>query len=127
MSSIIELGIAAFILIGSFFLTVGTLGLLRLPNVYNRMHATTKATTLGTSSIFLAAALHFRAGSGLTALVGILFLFLTAPTGAHLISRAAHRMGVEFTGEAEWPEEHERETPGSRKNTDPLSKFINRN
>lgn len=96
----------ALITIGLFFLTAGTLGLLRLPNVYNRMHATTKATTLGTASMFMAASLNFGAGAGLTSLIGILFLFMTAPTGAHLLSRAAHTMGVNFVHGVEWPTMH---------------------
>ncbi len=97
----------ALVLVGAFFLTVGTVGLLRLPDVYNRMHATTKATTIGASSMFLAGFVVFGpGGAGLTSLVGIVFLFMTAPTGAHLISRAAHRMGVPFFGEeASWPGE----------------------
>ena len=41
----------ALVVVGAFFLTVGTVGLLRLPNVYNRMHATSKATTLGAASL----------------------------------------------------------------------------
>lgn len=101
-------GIAtALVAIGVFFLLVGTVGLLRLPDVYNRMHATSKATTIGAASMFLAGFVVFGpGGAGLTSLVGIVFLFLTAPTGAHLISRAAHRMGVEFYGqEASWPDE----------------------
>jgi multicomponent Na+:H+ antiporter subunit G len=100
----IEIITAALIVIGGLFLTVGTLGLIRLPDVYNRMHATTKATTMGTASIFLAATTSFGFGPGMTSLIAVLFLFLTAPTGAHLISRAAHRNQVEFAGEAEWPE-----------------------
>jgi multicomponent Na+:H+ antiporter subunit G len=100
----IELAITGLVTLGSFFLTVGTLGLLKLPDVYNRMHATTKATTMGASSMFLAAALYFGPGAGFTALVGIAFLFTTAPTGAHLISRAAQKTGVEFAGNATWPE-----------------------
>jgi multicomponent Na+:H+ antiporter subunit G len=98
---------AALVVLGSFFLTVGTIGLLRLPDVYNRMHATSKATTLGAASMFLAGFVTFGpGGAGLTSLVGIVFLFLTAPTGAHLISQAANRMGVPFYGaHAEWPDE----------------------
>lgn len=96
--------VVAFVAVGAFFLVVGTVGLLRLPNVYNRMHATTKATTLGASSMALAAwAYHGVAGDGLLALVTVLFLFLTAPTGAHLISRSAERMGVEFEEGVRWP------------------------
>jgi len=96
--------VAVLLCIGGFFLLVGTIGLLRLPNVYNRMHATSKATTLGASSVLLAATAYFGpGGAGLTSLVGILFLFLTAPTGAHVISRAAQKMGIDFLASAEWP------------------------
>jgi multicomponent Na+:H+ antiporter subunit G len=94
--------------LGTFFLLVGTVGLLRLPDVYNRLHATSKATTLGAASIFLAGFVYFGPrGAGLTSLVGIAFLFITAPTGGHVISRAAKRMGVEFWGSADWPQEAE--------------------
>ena len=92
------------IAVGCFFLLVGTIGLLRLPDVYNRMHATSKASTIGASSIFLSGVAYFGPQeAGLTALVGIVFLFLTAPTGAHMISRAAEKMGVPFYGDVEWP------------------------
>jgi multicomponent Na+:H+ antiporter subunit G len=98
--------VAALVLVGSAFLLVGTIGLLRLPNVYNRLHATSKATTLGASSIFLAGFVYFGGnGAGLEALVGIAFLFLTAPTGAHMISRAARKMGVTFRPDVYWPRE----------------------
>jgi multicomponent Na+:H+ antiporter subunit G len=96
-----------FIAVGTFFLTVGTVGLIRLPNVYNRMHATTKATTLGSASTFLAIFTYYINGAGLTALVGILFLFMTAPIGAHLIARSSQKMGVEFEDDVSWPENKE--------------------
>ena len=90
--------------LGSFFLVVGTVGLLRLPNVYNRMHATSKATTLGAASMALAGFVYYGpGGQGLNALVTVAFLFLTAPTGAHMISRAAQRMGVPFEEHVRWP------------------------
>ena len=96
--------VVVLVLVGAFFLVVGTVGLLRLPNVYNRLHATSKATTLGVSGIALAAWVYFGpAGTGLKALVTVLFLFLTAPTGSHMISRAAQRMGVEFEEGVTWP------------------------
>ena len=99
-----DLTVVALIAVGCFFLTVGTIGLLRLPNVYNRMHATSKPTTLGTAAIFLAGFVHFGpGGAGLTSLIGILFLFLTVPTGAHMISRAAQKTGVPFLGGVTWP------------------------
>ncbi|WP_276255756.1 monovalent cation/H(+) antiporter subunit G [Halomontanus rarus] len=121
--------ITALIVVGSFFLTVGTIGLLRLPNVYNRMHATSKPTTLGTAAIFLAGFVSFGPGDeGLTALIGIVFLLLTVPTGAHMIARSAERIGVPFLGSVTWPDEsavrdatrdaEERSTPASEMETD---------
>jgi multicomponent Na+:H+ antiporter subunit G len=98
--------VVALLGVGTFFLIVGTVGLLRLPDVYNRLHATSKATTLGAASVFLAGFVHFGpAGNGLTSLVAVVFLFLTAPTGAHMLSRSAQRMGVAFVGETGWPED----------------------
>ena len=103
------------VVVGTFFLLIGTVGLLRFPDVYNRLHATTKAATLGAASIFLAGFLVWGPQeAGLTSLVGIVFLFLTAPTGAHMISRSAHRMGVPFFGDAAWPEER-KESPEASK------------
>ena len=104
--------ISILVIIGCFFLAVGTLGLLRLPNVYNRMHATSKPTTLGTAAIFLAGFVQFGpGGAGLTSLVGIVFLFLTVPTGAHMIARAAQEIGVPFLGSVTWPTEHREGDP----------------
>ena len=102
--SLQNISVMFFILLGCFFLSVGTLGLLRLPDVYNRLHATSKSTTLGAASIFFSGFLHYGfQGMGLTSLVGVLFLFLTAPTGSHMISRAAQKMGVEFSGDVTFP------------------------
>ncbi|MFC7098544.1 monovalent cation/H(+) antiporter subunit G [Halobaculum marinum] len=101
---LVSLVVVTLVVVGSFFLLVGTVGLLRLPNVYNRLHATSKATTLGASGIALAAWAYFGpGGAGLKALVTVLFLFLTAPTGGHMISRAAQRMGIEFEDGVNWP------------------------
>jgi multicomponent Na+:H+ antiporter subunit G len=93
---IFEVLVVALLVLGTSFVVLGTIGLVRLPNVYNRLHSTTKTTTLGASSLLLAAAVHFRSGASLTAVLAIVFLFTTAPTGAHLISRAAEKMGEEF-------------------------------
>ncbi|QLD88368.1 monovalent cation/H(+) antiporter subunit G [Natronomonas salina] len=94
----------ALIAVGVLFLAIGTIGLLRFPNVYNRMHATSKPTTLGTAAIFTAAFVRFGpGGDGLPSLLGIAFLFLTVPTGAHMIARSAERMGVPFEEGVTWP------------------------
>ncbi|MFB6304758.1 MAG: monovalent cation/H(+) antiporter subunit G [Haloferacaceae archaeon] len=110
--------VVVLLAVGTFFLFVGTFGLIRLPKVYNRMHATTKATTLGASSVALAGFVYFGpGGDGLLGLVTVAFLFLTAPTGAHLISRAAQRMGVSFVEGVTWPrsetDEDRGEGPGA--------------
>ena len=106
--------VITLVVVGTAFLTVGTIGLIRLPDVYNRLHATSKATTLGAASIFLAGFVSFGPGGpGLPSLVGIVFLFLTAPTGAHMISRSAQRIGVPFLGGVTWPGKAENGTdPG---------------
>lgn len=81
------------ILVGTFFTAVGSLGLLRFPDVLCRMHATTKTTTLGACSIFLAATLTYgHSPIGLKSLLALMFLLLTAPVGAHMIARAAYRV-----------------------------------
>ncbi|WP_158057329.1 monovalent cation/H(+) antiporter subunit G [Halorussus halophilus] len=113
MNVIQQAVVVALVVVGSFFLLVGTIGLLRLPDVYNRMHATSKATTIGAASMFVAGFVYYGPqGAGLTSIVGVAFLFITAPTGAHLISRSAQKMGVPFFGDdTSWPEE--KDEPGS--------------
>jgi len=105
--------VVVLVAVGIGFLAIGTVGLIRLPDVYNRMHATSKATTLGTASISLAGFVFFGpGGDGLLSLVTVVFLFVTAPTGAHMISRAAQRMGVPFAGGARWPGHRDSEPEG---------------
>jgi multicomponent Na+:H+ antiporter subunit G len=69
-------------------------GVARLPDVYMRMSASSKAATLGASLVLLGAALHFgtAAGAG-RAVVIVAFLLLTAPLAAHAIGRAGYRRG----------------------------------
>lgn len=83
------------LLIGLFFVFLGMLGLLRLPDVYNRLHATAKIGTLGAFGVMLS--ILIKAGFtpiGVKAIAVGLFLLLTAPIAAHMITRAAHRHGV---------------------------------
>lgn len=88
----IEIVIAVFLLIGSFFALVAAIGIFRLPDVLMRMHASTKAGTLGSSLILIGAAVHFGEGVTTTRVVAtILFLMLTAPIAAHMLGRAAAR------------------------------------
>lgn len=86
---------AAMVVLGGFFCFVAGLGILRLPDVLIRMHASTKAGTLGSGLILGAGAIYFGDGATITrALAAILFLLLTAPVAAHMIGRAAFRDGV---------------------------------
>lgn len=83
--------IAASIVIGSIFVFVGSFGLLRLQDLYCRLHAPTKATTVGLGALLLASVLYFSAQEGGLSLHEILvsvFLFLTAPASAHMLARA---------------------------------------
>lgn len=83
------------LLIGMFFVFLGMLGLLRLPDVYNRLHATAKIGTLGAFGVMLS--IVMRTGFtplGVKAIAVGLFLLLTAPIAAHMITRAAHRHGI---------------------------------
>ena len=94
MSDIIGL---AFIAIGLAFDFFGCLGLVRLPDVYNRLQAATKSVTLGTCSILLGTFLVVGfSAAGFKSLLCIVFLLLTAPVSAHALARGAHRAGFKL-------------------------------
>jgi multicomponent Na+:H+ antiporter subunit G len=94
MSNIIGL---AFISLGIAFDVFGCIGLVRLPDVYNRLQAATKCVTLGTSSILFGTFLIMGfTAAGIKALLCIIFLVLTTPVAAHAIARGAHRAGVKL-------------------------------
>lgn len=89
-----EIVIAVLVLLGGFFCFVAGLGVLRLPDVLIRMHASTKAGTLGSGLILVGVAVHFGDTATITrAVATILFLLITAPVAAHMIGRAAFRSG----------------------------------
>lgn len=82
---------AILLLIGAVFMFVAGIGILRMPDLYTRMSATTKVATLGVGSTLLAAAVYFgELGITSRALATIAFVFLTAPVAAHMIGRAAY-------------------------------------
>jgi multicomponent Na+:H+ antiporter subunit G len=86
---------AIFIVLGSLFVLLSALGLLRMPDLYMRMSTTTKASTLGVGLILLGASIHFwEVGIVSRAIIIISFLMLTAPIAAHMIGRAAYFDGV---------------------------------
>ncbi|MBW3600683.1 MAG: monovalent cation/H(+) antiporter subunit G [Planctomycetes bacterium] len=86
---------AALMTIGSIFALMAALGIVRLPDVYMRMHAASKSTTLGVGCILLSVAVHFgELGIASRAVLTIAFLLLTAPVAGHMIARAAYLTGV---------------------------------
>ena len=90
-----------FIYIGVLFDFLGVLGLLRMPDIYNRLQASTKCVTFGTAGILFGVfIMQGFSNFGFKALIGIVFIFLTAPVAAHAISRAAHRSGIKLTKES---------------------------
>ncbi|MEW9806838.1 monovalent cation/H(+) antiporter subunit G [Mesorhizobium sp. ZMM04-5] len=85
---------AVLILIGSAFSLTASIGLLRLPDLYTRMHAASKAGTLGSCVVLLALAVHANDPAiSLRALAGIAFFVLTVPISSHLLAKAAHGAG----------------------------------
>ena len=85
-----------FLIFGVFFMFVAAFGLLRLPDVYHRMHAATKGVTLGISGLMIAAAIqHAQAHDAnviniiSNVVLVIMFQFIANPVGSHLLAKAA--------------------------------------
>jgi multicomponent K+:H+ antiporter subunit G len=83
--------VAALLVVGGVFALVGAVGMLRFPDFFMRLHAPTKATTLGVGGVLLASLLldAARGSFGLHELLITLFLFVTAPISANLLAQAA--------------------------------------
>lgn len=89
----LEIITSVLLLIGAFFTLVGGIGLARLPDFFMRLHAPTKASTLGVGGILLASmAYAFKDGLLIHELIITLFVFVTAPVSAHLLAQAALRL-----------------------------------
>lgn len=93
--------VAGLLLIaGAIFVLLAAIGLWRLPDIYSRMHAASKAGTLGSGLMLIALAVH--AGDTSTtsrAIAGVVFFLLTAPISAHLLAKAAYAVGYRLTDE----------------------------
>lgn len=90
----LDLLLAALVLAGSAFALIGSWGLARLSDFLKRVHAPTKASTLGVGCVLAASSLWFSVSQGrlsLSELLIALFLFMTAPVAAHLLIQAALR------------------------------------
>ncbi|MDP8305348.1 MAG: monovalent cation/H(+) antiporter subunit G [Candidatus Chlorobium antarcticum] len=81
----------SLLLMGSLFILLSAVGILRMPDLYTRMSATTKASTLGIGLVLIGTILYWQDfGIASRAIAIIVFLFLTAPVAAHVIGRAAY-------------------------------------
>ncbi len=97
MNSIQQLIGYIFIILGLGFDIFGCIGLLRLPDVYNRLQATTKCVTLGTCSILLGTfVIKGLCTTGVKAILVAVFLLLTSPVAAHALARGAYKSGVKL-------------------------------
>lgn len=98
----VEVTASVMLLLGAFFVLMGSIGLARLPDFFTRLHAPTKATTLGIGSMLLASLLIFTFKTGEFAIKEVLitmFLFITAPVAAHLLGKAALHHKLKMIGD----------------------------
>ncbi|MXQ09461.1 Na+/H+ antiporter subunit G [Alphaproteobacteria bacterium GH1-50] len=85
-----EIAAGLLVLTGAVFSLIASIGLIRMPDIFTRMHASTKAGVLGSSLILIAAGVVIGdGGTWARIVVAIFFLLLTAPIGAHMIGRAS--------------------------------------
>jgi len=93
---VVEAAVAFMLLVGGMFLLVGAIGLARFPDFFMRLHAPTKASTLGVGGVLVASMLwHWAQGEwALRELLITLFLFVTAPVSAQLMAQAALHLGL---------------------------------
>ena len=104
-----EIITASLLLLGALLILIAGLGVLRMPDLFLRLSATSKAATLGVGLVLGATALYFD-DFGITsrALATIIFLLLTTPEAAHRISRAAYITGAPLWDETTLDELRER-------------------
>jgi multicomponent Na+:H+ antiporter subunit G len=94
MDYIAAIATAVLLLIGAFFVLAAAIGIVRLPDLYTRMHAASKAGTVGSGLLLLAAGLYSGEPAVFArALAGFFFFILTVPVSAHLLAKASHITG----------------------------------
>jgi multicomponent Na+:H+ antiporter subunit G len=92
---IVELIISVLLITGALFILIASIGILRMPDIYMRMHAATKAPSLGIMLMLLGAMIYFpSAGLIIKSFLIIIFLYLTTPVAANLLARTSLEMGI---------------------------------
>lgn len=82
------------LILGAAFTLVATIGLIRLPDIYSRMHSASKVGTVGSGAMLIALAVHSDdLATVMRALAGVAFFLLTAPVAAHLLAKASYSAG----------------------------------
>ena len=89
----LELIAYSLIVLGTLTITLGTIGLLRAPSIYTRLHAASKAISLGVVSYCLAGIMVSPDDMRMRLVLIALFLLLTTPVASHVIAQSAHRTG----------------------------------
>jgi len=115
MQFVMEIMISVFLVFGAFFMLVGSIGMVRLPDLFMRLHAPTKSSTLGLGSFLIASMIFFafQGRFGFAELLITLLAFITAPVSANLIAQAALHLRLRsLSGEV--PEAIERPLPWDR-------------
>ncbi|WP_295806178.1 monovalent cation/H(+) antiporter subunit G [uncultured Nitratireductor sp.] len=99
MGDVYNIITAVLIVVGAAFTLVAAIGILRLPDLYTRMHAASKAGTLGSGLMLVALAIFAQDQAIVTrALAAVVFFLLTAPISAHLLAKAAYAAGYKLWG-----------------------------
>lgn len=97
MIDVRTLAVLSFATIGCVFVLLAAVGVLRMPDLFSRMQASSKAATLGTLCTMTALVIHFGTLAVIIRVVVLaVFLLLTVPIAAHLIARAGYRSGAEL-------------------------------
>lgn len=115
MQFTMEIIVSIFLVFGAFFILVGSIGMVRLPDLFMRLHAPTKSSTLGLGSFLIASMIFFafQGRFGFAELLITLLAFITAPVSANLIAQAALHLRLRsLSGEV--PEAIERPLPWDR-------------
>lgn len=112
---IMEIIVSIFLILGAFFTLVGGIGMVKLPDLFMRLHAPTKSSTLGLGSFLLAGMIYsaFYGRFGFAEILITLLAFITAPVSANLIAQAAIHLRLRSTS-GDVPEAINRPLPWQR-------------